>query len=314
MTASTASSEPPSPAGLLRLPVDKPQLAVEYLHEAGRGVMDLIAHFWEQLPQTPPLTRNDLHLMIAYDAKNAISSINTDISSLTIKHMTGAMLYVPKAHRADVLAQDEETARQFAAYITQNGVTTHTDGTNIAAIDFISGSAFGVLAMIPHLLPHVKKRTPARQMVNAVMHLPESATPAVDPSVRLARESDIPMLSRWRRHYKEERGILFDADLVAMVNQQRAFVYEAEGHVVAAAKFDIEINRIIEIGGVYTFPEFRNRGYGRRIVDDIAIRIRQRGKVPVLQVDRENIPACRLYERAGWQRMGELARVWLTAS
>lgn len=228
--------------------------------------------------------------------------------------LTGAMLYVPKAHRADVLALDDATAARFAEYIALNGATTDAAGNPIAAIDFISGGAQGVLAMVPHLLPLVHKRVPAKQLVNTVMQLSPEAKPQMDPAVRHARDSDLPMLNRWRRHYKEERGILFDADISAMIGMQRVFVYETDGHVVAAAKIDIETNRISEIGGVYTFPEFRSQGYGRKIVDDIAARISQRGKMPVLQVDRENLPACHLYERAGWRRTGELARVWLTAS
>ena len=69
---------------------------------------------------------------------------------------------------------------------------------------------------------------------------------------------------------------------------------------------------LIEIGGVYTFPEFRKHGFGTKIVSDLACRIRTAGKTPTLQVDEQNIPALRLYESAGWKSMGKLARVWLT--
>lgn len=296
------------------MPVDKPQPAVEFLHRQGAGVMDLIAHFWEQLPQTPPLTRQDLHLIVSSSSDHISTSTNNNHSISEAGDLTGAMLYVPKAHRADVLAKDDQTAAKFAQYIVQHGATTDSNGNPAAAIDFISGGAQGVLAMVPHLLPHVHKRVPARQLVNTVMQLSPDTKPQMDPAVRLAKESDLPMLNRWRRHYKEERGILFDADISGMINMQRVFVYEWDDHIVAVAKIDIEINRIAEIGGVYTFGEFRNRGFGRKIVDDLAARIQQKGKIPVLQVDRENLPACHLYERAGWRITGELARVWLTAS
>ena len=86
----------------------------------------------------------------------------------------------------------------------------------------------------------------------------------------------------------------------------------ATATVVAVAKIDLELQNLMEIGGVYTFPEHRNKGYGASIVRDIAHRIRQSGKTPTLQVDEQNGAALHLYEKAGWQSMGKLARVWLT--
>ncbi|MCL2646258.1 MAG: GNAT family N-acetyltransferase [Phycisphaerales bacterium] len=351
---------------LVRLPAERPQLAVAFLHIRSRGVMDLIAHFWERLSQTPPLQRGDLHLVAAMRGEGVMNEpIHTPPSDCG--RFCGAMLYVPKAHRADVLALDEATAQAFASYITHQGpkaikpdippslplspspsspvVFTLTDfssgrttisdvpmmqfqnatanggsngGTNggemKVPIDFLTGTAEGIAWMTPLLLAAVHRKASARQLVNVVMQLTAECQP--DPNVRVAREADIPTLNRWRRLYKEERGILFDADLDAWVHTQRIFVYEQDkeggGQVVAVAKFDLELPSLIEIGGVYTFPEFRKRGYGAKIVSDLACRIRSTGKIPTLQVDEQNGPALRLYENAGWKPMGKLARVWLT--
>ncbi len=358
------------PLQLVRLPVEKPQLAVAFLHARSRGVMDLIAHFWERLSQTPPLQRADLHLVVA--AQNTLDNQNINITNIESTALSGAMLYVPKAHRADVLATDSATAAAFAAYIrhqgpkmlppessaalpsndsatspgesapsadaatsqatlsftdisTRNG--TPADPTPMPAeffppsktpsngrtpIDFLTGDAPGIFWMTPLLLPLVNRRVPARQLVNIVMQLPPDVPTAADPNVRLAQDIDVPTLNRWRRLYKEERGILFDADMDALVERQRVFVYELDKQVVALAKIDMDLQNLVEIGGVYTFPEFRKRGYGAGIVRDLASRIRQGGKTPTLQVDDQNTPALHLYEAAGWRTMGKLARVWLT--
>ncbi len=347
------------PAALCRLPVDKPGVAVEFLRQRGAGVMDLIAHFWEGLARTPPLQRGDLHLVVAFSPGYADYNTHIDEKSCTddSRRLAGAMLYVPKAHCADVLALDPATAGAFAAYIAQVGVVPpelgipeaegrdagvsnaaggngggnggsaedHVKGRTAtrAAIDFLTGGASGVQAMIPHLLPLVHKRAPVKQSVNVVMQLPAEVAAASDPAVRLARDADAAVLTRWRKMYREERGILFDADMDAMIQAQRVFVQEeaapsgngagaAAGNIVAVGKFDLELARLVEIGGVFTFPEYRKRGYGARIVGDLASRIRVLGKVPTLQVDQDNVPAVRLYEKLGWKRMGELARVWLT--
>jgi GNAT superfamily N-acetyltransferase len=309
--------------------------------------MDLIAHFWARLPQTPPLQRDDLHLVVAVDEQAKEELTYVDINKICVlpDRLRGAMLYVPKAHRADVLALDAACAAAFAAYIAAAGTVAKAGAVEVpvevgiaadaaeadpevrpmvetaaagngnsgrVAIDFLTGSAEGVMAMVPHLLPVVHKKAPARQLVNLVMQLPSAVPAASCEAVRLARETDIPTLQRWRKLYKEERGILFDANLDAGVSSQKIFVLEHEKQVVAAAKFDLELSRLVEIGGVYTFPEYRKKGFGRLLVEDQAVRIRAMGKRPTLQVDRDNRPAAVMYQRLGWVGMGELARVWLT--
>ena len=350
MSEPVSAAERPS-LQLVRLPIDKPQAAVEFLHARSNGVMDLIAHFWERLPQTPPLQRGELHLVACLAGGGNGPNEDITIHTLDVGRLSGVMLYVPKAHRAHVRAMDPPTAEAFAAYIHTRGAqpvegtgetepTTEPSSTHVInpanslsvkdltgirlidneqpngngriAIDFLTGAAEGIAALVPLLLPLVHKKTPARQLVNVVMQLPAMVTCAADPHVRPATSADLPTLNRWRKQYKEERGILFDADMDASVADQRVFVYELDKQVVTLAKFDLELQRLIEIGGVYTFPEYRRKGYGGKIVGDLAERIRARGKVPTLQVDQENKPALKLYTEAGWREMGSLARVWLT--
>ncbi|HEY4329461.1 MAG TPA: hypothetical protein VGN88_06975, partial [Phycisphaerae bacterium] len=341
---SLSEPKPPPPLQIVRIPVDKPQPAVAFLQARSRGVMDLIAHFWERLAHTPPLQRQDLHLVVAIPAMSINKNINMSI--LEDAQFSGAMLYVPKAHRADVMALDQAAAAAFAAYITQEGpkvmrsegapsvpgildaaveetaaIATNVPPTTAAApsspaggvttlpltdlsspmrnggadamtlpseppppamrhssngkvpIDFLTGDAQGIAWMTPLLLPIVHKRTPARQLVNVVMQLPVEIKTEPDPHVRFAQDVDVPMLNRWRRQYKEERGILFDADMDAWVENKRVFVYElpesaakeedgtaiatTSTHIVAVAKIDLELQHLMEIGGVYTFPEHR---------------------------------------------------------
>jgi len=340
------SAQPPGSVELFRLPVDKPETAVQFLYQCGGGVMDLIAHFWERLGQTPPLQREALHLVVAAPAEVVKTSICLDVTKSIPQNagLQGAMLYVPKAHRADVLALNPLCAAEFARYIAVAGAPLRPapvewpvevgvaveDGAiadptirpqidppassngGRVAIDFLTGATEGLMAMIPHLLPLVHKKTPARQMVNTVLQLPADAPADRSGHVRTARDADVPVLNRWRKLYKDERGILFDADFDSWVTAQKVFVLESEQQIVAIAKFDLELNRLVEIGGVYTFPEFRKRGFGRELVCDLAGRVRSMGKIPTLQVDRQNLPAATMYERLGWKSVGELARVWLT--
>ncbi|MGC8624919.1 MAG: hypothetical protein ACP5VQ_06610, partial [Phycisphaerae bacterium] len=72
--------------------------------------MDSIAHFWERLALTPPLARDDLHLVVVGCAGVAAAEID-------FANASGAMLYVPKAHRADVLALSPEAVTALCGYL-----------------------------------------------------------------------------------------------------------------------------------------------------------------------------------------------------
>jgi GNAT superfamily N-acetyltransferase len=338
LSADPESSTPPPAStdgvnvGTFRLPVEKPQQATRFLLDHGQGVMDLIAHFWDLLPQTPPLQRSDLHLVLAYEPHPANEQGNVNESTYIDKtnscvldaSILGAMLLVPKARRADVLAKTPSAAAAFVEYARAVAVETLKDGMPTNAPDvsawpegeqeiltFITGNAEGVDWMLPPLLAAAKRKAPHRYVVNDVMELPATVKTALHPHVRLAKAGDHAVLNRWRRQYKDERGILFDADMDAWVASQRVYLLEKEGHVVSCGKFDLELPRRMEIGGVYTFPEFRNRGYGRILMQDLAARVRSLGKVPVLQVDRSNLPASRIYTGLGWRPVGQLGRAWL---
>ena len=77
---------------------------------------------------------------------------------------------------------------------------------------------------------------------------------------------------------------------------------------------DLILPTTVEIGGVFTFPEYRKQGFVAELVNDLACRIRQMNKTPLLQVDIENTPALAMYQKMNWIELGRLARVWLTSA
>ncbi|MGC8624918.1 MAG: GNAT family N-acetyltransferase, partial [Phycisphaerae bacterium] len=118
----------------------------------------------------------------------------------------------------------------------------------------------------------------------------------------------------WRKMYNQERGILFDADVDAWIESRNVYVHELEGQIVALAKFDLVLPTTVEIGGVFTFPEYRKQGHGTELIHDLVYRIRQMKKTPLLQVDIENMPALTLYRKMNWTELGRLSRVWLSSA
>lgn len=300
----------------VRVPLDRSKQAADYLRSAAGGVMDTLAHFWDRLALTPPLARDDLHLVLIGKPKSTAATIN-------FASTYGAMLYVPKAHRADVLAISAEAADAMCNYLQawwnsnppQRTAAVSAEIPNPPLpINYITGLAEGVTAMTPRLLSMVNRKAAARKTVNIMMTLPAEKPAALSNKVRLARDGDEPVLNRWRKLYSQERGILFDADVNAWIESRNVYVHESNGDIVALAKFDLILPSTVEIGGVFTFPEYRKQGFGAELVDDMAARIRQMGKTPLLQVDAENDPALALYQKMNWIELGRLARVWLNSA
>lgn len=300
----------------VRLTLDRSKQAADYLRSAGGGVMDTLAHFWERLALTPPLSRDDLHLILAGEVDGESAEIN-------FINACGAMLYVPKAHRADVLALSAASAEAMCNYLDKWWASSQVSkqgsipAENIAAgipINYVTGVAEGIATMTPRLLSMVNRKAPARKSVNVMMTLPADRPAALCARVRLARDGDEPVLNRWRKLYNQERGILFDADVDAWIESRNVYVHETNGLIVALAKFDLILPTTVEIGGVFTFPEYRKQGFGAELVNDLACRIRQMNKTPLLQVDIENTPALAMYQKMNWIELGRLARVWLTSA
>lgn len=299
-----------------RIGLDQARRAADYLRAAGGGVMDTIAHFWDRLAQTPPLARDDLHLVLAGPVDSESSGGNT-VSNC------GAMLYVPKAHRADVLTVSTHAADAMCGYLEnwwansqeQKKVARPTGGgIPPLPINYVTGLADGIEAMTPRLLTMVNRKVPARKTVNVMMTLPADQPAVLCSRVRLARDGDEPVLNRWRKLYNQERGILFDADVDAWIESRNVYVHEANNVIVALAKFDLMLPTTVELGGVFTFPEYRKQGFGAELVQDLACRIRQMGKTPLLQVDTANEAALALYRKMNWIELGHLARVWLNSA
>lgn len=73
------------------------------------------------------------------------------------------------------------------------------------------------------------------------------------------------------------------------------------GKIVATACIQTTTDEISQIGGVYTTPKERGKGYCKAIVSMLCRRIIERGKVPTLMVRKDNTPAVKAYEALGFE-------------
>jgi RimJ/RimL family protein N-acetyltransferase len=136
---------------------------------------------------------------------------------------------------------------------------------------------------------------------------------------RHARDEEEDLLTDWRVAYaREALGAAESADLrdecraeLALLRREASdFVLEDDGAPVAFAAYNARLPDIVQIGGVWTPPPLRGRGYGGAVTAAALLAARDGGAGRgVLFTD--NPTAGRVYERLGFRRAGRYGLMFL---
>ncbi|MGF9764804.1 GNAT family N-acetyltransferase [Microvirga sp. 0TCS3.31] len=130
---------------------------------------------------------------------------------------------------------------------------------------------------------------------------------------RRAESQDVALLREWRFSYELECTGLPDTDatrshaaqmIEGHVARKEAFLLEVEGRPVSLCTHTARVSDIVQIGGVWTPPEWRGRGYARRVVAG-ALQVAEQEGVTRAVLFTENPAARRCYEALGFQRVGD---------
>nr|WP_282102814.1 GNAT family N-acetyltransferase [Acinetobacter baumannii] len=78
-------------------------------------------------------------------------------------------------------------------------------------------------------------------------------------------------------------------------------VLEADQQIVSIVRFGIATARLVSIGGTYTFPAYRRKGFAERILKFAVNQIVATGRIAHLIVDVDNTPAVTLYRQMGFE-------------
>lgn len=134
---------------------------------------------------------------------------------------------------------------------------------------------------------------------------------------RRANDADAAHLLEWRMAYMVEAIGETDTEqareqardsIARGIAGGRAFLLEADGRPVSMSGFNAWVPACAQIGGVYTPPELRSRGYGRAVVaGSLQIAAAEGTRRSVLFTDDENVPAQRSYEALGYEVIGDYA-------
>jgi RimJ/RimL family protein N-acetyltransferase len=156
--------------------------------------------------------------------------------------------------------------------------------------------------------------------------LDELAVPdALTSGQAIARRADVrdlAFLTTWRVAYGAET--LGESEtgqsrkrarstMERLIRQKRTWVLEVDGEPVACSSFNTATEEAVQVGGVWTPPDLRSRGYGRAVVAASLLDARAEGvKTAILFTGEENVPARRAYAALGFRRVGAYRIVLLS--
>lgn len=93
--------------------------------------------------------------------------------------------------------------------------------------------------------------------------------------------------------------------LKQILKNQLCLALLSDGEIVSKANTNAIGQNWIQLGGIYTLPQFRQNGYAKQTVSALCRRIFNAGKNVVLFVKEKNLPAKALYNSLGFAEAGD---------
>jgi GNAT superfamily N-acetyltransferase len=140
-------------------------------------------------------------------------------------------------------------------------------------------------------------------------------------SGRRIEAGDVDLLTAWRVAYaietqgEKDRPELWQRSQTGIERSEReghGWVLECEGDPVAFSAFNAAIKEAVQVGGVYTPPQLRRRGYGRAVVAASLLDAQRHGVwQAILFTGVGNVAAQRAYAALGFRHIGDYRMVLL---
>ena len=138
---------------------------------------------------------------------------------------------------------------------------------------------------------------------------------------RRARADELDLLVAWRVGYNVETNARTNGPALRASSREEiesglaegaSWVLEVDGTPVAYQQFNAMLPDVVQVGGVWTPPPLRGRGYARAAVAGALLAARADGvRRGVLFTGETNIPAQRAYAALGFARVGDWALIFL---
>jgi ribosomal protein S18 acetylase RimI-like enzyme len=138
---------------------------------------------------------------------------------------------------------------------------------------------------------------------------------------RRIRSGDVELVTAWRVAFSIETLGADDtpqlweqcrAGVERYLAEQLTWILEDQGQPVACSSFNAAIEEAVQIGGVWTPPERRRRGYGRSVVAASLLDARSQGvEKAILFTGERNVAAQKAYTALGFRHIGDYRIVLL---
>ena len=138
---------------------------------------------------------------------------------------------------------------------------------------------------------------------------------------RRIEAGDIDLVTEWEVRYrlealgeKESPQLRMECreDMERSIQEKRAWILESNGRPVSRTAFNTLFTEAIQVGGVWTPPELRNRGYARAVVAHSLLDARRKGaSTAILFTPEDNHPAQKAYEALGFMKIGNYHLLFL---
>ena len=172
--------------------------------------------------------------------------------------------------------------------------------------------------LVDAVLKYYDAQAAQRRDEHYLAGLMEGQPPVVLPegvTARRAAERDLHALVdlyRGTEGFEQIRDDQLRRILAARISDLRTYVIEYHDRLLAGASTSAESAVAAMIGGVWTAPEARNRGYATAVVAALARELLEQGRHPYLFYLRNNKAAARVYHKNGFRVIGEWSVAYLS--
>jgi ribosomal protein S18 acetylase RimI-like enzyme len=189
-----------------------------------------------------------------------------------------------------ILECTKDTAEKLIAYAPENHFIMHTP---------------------PNLLPTIKRKFPdAKHYVENWMLVKKGQANFFKSTNvhKLCTEDDASMLGLLLSSREEHpRGTVNRyKDMISSMPVYGVFV---DGELVSYAGSFIQLPQVWMIGGVYTHPNYRSKGYATIATSAVTEEALKNSEAAALFVRSDNYPAIKAYEKIGYKKIGE--KLWV---
>jgi len=165
----------------------------------------------------------------------------------------------------------------------------------------------------PNLLPIIKREFPdAKHYVEDWMLVKQGEVRFFTSQLvrRLFTEDDASKLALLLSLQKNRpRGKV--EKYIDLISKQPVYGVFADGELVSYAGSFIQLPQVWMIGGVYTHPKYRNRGYATLATSAVTHEALRNAETAALFVRSNNYSAVKVYEKIGYRKIGK--KLWIDA-